>query len=74
MNTNVVLPDGTVLLCSQDYGMEHILGNLYLDTYEDILMGKKMQQIYEAANGSGNLQLLCRKCIAARIEYDWKCA
>lgn len=68
MNTNVILPDGTLLLCSQDYGMQHVLGNLYMDTYEDILNGKTMQQIYDAANGIGELDLLCRKCIAARIQ------
>lgn len=66
-DTNVVLPDGTVLLCCMDYGMKHIIGNLYLDKYEDILNGKEMMKIYEAANGLISDDLLCRNCLSARI-------
>ena len=28
LNRNVLLPDGTVLLCCMDYNMDHVLGNL----------------------------------------------
>lgn len=34
---NVVLPNGDVSLCCMDYGLKHILGNLYTEEYNDIL-------------------------------------
>jgi len=34
---NVLLPNGDVVLCCMDYGLEQILGNLYNQTYEDII-------------------------------------
>lgn len=45
---NVLLPDGTVLLCCQDYGMTHVLGNLLTGGYADL----KRDPSYE----------LCKKC------------
>jgi len=37
MYHNVMLPNGDVSLCCMDYGLEHILGNLYDQSYEDII-------------------------------------
>lgn len=34
---NVLLPNGQIIGCCMDYSMEHILGNLFEQTYEDIL-------------------------------------
>ena len=34
---NVVLPNGDVSLCCMDYGLKHILGNIYEQEYEDII-------------------------------------
>lgn len=34
---NVLLPNGDVSLCCMDYGLEHILGNLYTQSYEEVL-------------------------------------
>ena len=34
---NVMLPNGDVSLCCMDYGLEHILGNLFEQTYEEII-------------------------------------
>lgn len=34
---NVLLPNGDVSLCCMDYGMEHIIGNLYDQEYNDII-------------------------------------
>jgi len=34
---NVVLPNGDVSLCCMDYGLEHIIGNLLNQTYEEIM-------------------------------------
>jgi hypothetical protein len=34
---NVLLPDGRLSLCCMDYGLKHILGNLWEQEYEDII-------------------------------------
>lgn len=50
MYHNVMLPNGDVSLCCMDYGLKHILGNLYEQDYEDIVPENK--QCFE----------LCRLC------------
>jgi len=51
-DTNVMLPNGDVVLCCQDYGLKHILGNLFKIRFEDLLR----QKDYE----------LCHRCIYAK--------
>ena len=34
---NVVLPNGDVSLCCMDYGLKHIIGNIFEQEYDDIL-------------------------------------
>jgi hypothetical protein len=34
---NILLPNGVVSLCCMDYGLDHILGNLFTQEYDDIL-------------------------------------
>lgn len=36
MDHSVLLPNGDVVLCCMDWGLEHVIGNLLEDTYEDI--------------------------------------
>lgn len=70
----VMLPDGTLLLCCMDYGMNHILGNLYEESYEDIMNGLAMQKIEKSMFCENNDYLLCRDCESV-ILYDesaWK--
>lgn len=61
LDYNVMLPDGTVVLCNADFGMEHVLGNLLKDSYEDIMNGERMNDILEALDND-KCGLLCRKC------------
>ena len=50
MYHNVMLPNGDVSLCCMDYGLKHILGNLYEQDYEEIV--PQNNQCFE----------LCRLC------------
>lgn len=34
---NVLLPNGDVSLCCMDYGLDHIIGNLHEQSYEDVI-------------------------------------
>jgi len=37
VHRNVLLPNGDVVLCCMDYGLQHVLGNLYTSSYNSIL-------------------------------------
>ncbi len=66
LNRNVLLPDGSVVLCCNDFGMRHVLGNLLLEDYNDILQGEEMRRIKRAMIIDENLPLLCRNCFFAK--------
>lgn len=61
LNYNVLLPDGTVVLCNFDFAMKHVLGNLLEETYEEIINGESMRRIVEAMD-ENKCDLLCRRC------------
>lgn len=66
LTNNVVLPDGTLLLCNMDYGMQHVLGNLLENDYETIRSGGELYRVFDGMNGNENIDVLCRKCLLAR--------
>ena len=61
LDYNVLLPDGTVVLCCMDWGLEYNLGNLLLQSYEEIINSKTLRDLKSAMN-SEHGQILCRKC------------
>lgn len=60
----VLLPDGEVVLCCQDWGMQHVLGNLLKSSYEEILHGVEANRV-RAAMDDDSQPLLCRFCTNA---------
>lgn len=71
---SVLLPDGSLVLCCQDYGLKHVLGNLYEQNYEIIMHGNVMREIEQSMFCLNNNEILCRKCEFA-CKYDeekWK--
>lgn len=64
---NVVLPDGTLVLCNMDYGMKHVLGNIYTDDYETIRSKDEFQRVLKEMSGGADMDLLCRTCLLARV-------
>ncbi|WP_300791538.1 radical SAM/SPASM domain-containing protein [uncultured Acetatifactor sp.] len=68
LNNHVVLPDGTLLLCNMDYGMQHVLGNLLVDSYDEIRKGEEMRRVFAGIAGNQDVDLLCRKCLFAMVE------
>ena len=66
LNHNVLLPDGTVLLCCMDYGMEHVLGNLLEQSYEEILSSAEAVRVRQGMRGDGKNNILCRTCTNGR--------
>ncbi len=70
-NHNILLPDGSVLLCCMDWGMKYILGNLLTDSYESIVQGSAIRKIC-AAMGDESVRsqgFICSACTSA-IEMD----
>lgn len=61
----VLLPDGTVVLCCNDFGMQHVLGNLLTDSYESIIHGEPMRDVKRAMKLDDRVPLICRKCVYA---------
>lgn len=70
LNHNNLLPDGTVLLCDFDYGMQHILGNLLKQSYEEVLSGDEWQRVYKGMAGDLHQDILCRKCSCANSVFS----
>lgn len=68
LNNHVVLPDGTLLLCNMDYGMQHVLGNLFTNSFDAIREENEMHRVFCGINGDQSINLLCRKCLFAMVE------
>ena len=61
LQNNVLLPNGDVLLCSNDYGMKHVLGNLLSSSYNSLLLGNEIKKIKKRLQDD-SLDILCRHC------------
>ena len=70
MNNNILLPDGTVVLCCMDYGLKHILGNIFTNTFEEIMNGEEMRKVKEGMDGNETLDILCRNCSYAHAVME----
>jgi sulfatase maturation enzyme AslB (radical SAM superfamily) len=56
-NHNVLLPDGKVVLCCMDFGIRHVLGNLFEQNYEEMFMSNEIE-----AGLRGEIKILCHYC------------
>ncbi len=61
----VMLPDGSLVLCCQDYGMKHVLGNLVHQSWNEICEGAEYQKVRAGFNDD-TIDLLCRRCNVAK--------
>lgn len=69
LNHNVLLPNGDVVLCCMDYSIEHKIGNLFYETYEEIFESDKLKLIFDMMkNQTDNQKLLCRNCEYAKTK------
>ena len=58
---NVLLPNGDVALCCQDYGLKHILGNLLRQDYASIFKGEEFAKLMRGMEDE-SVDILCRTC------------
>ncbi len=61
----VVLPDGTTVLCCNDYGLTAVLGNLKTNRFEEIVQGDRFTD-YKKQMTDGKGSNICNKCVFAR--------
>ena len=70
-NHNILLPDGTVVLCCQDFGMQHILGNLLTQSYDEIMGGEEIQKLRRCMKSQKDGDCLCRHCHIAQSDFEY---
>jgi hypothetical protein len=59
---NVLLPNGEVYLCCMDYGLEHRIGNLFIDSYGELFRGGEYRRIESAMASGRDDGVICRRC------------
>lgn len=62
MDHNVLLPDGTVITCCMDYGMTGVFGNLFEQTYEEVLNSDAARAMRATLDRG---ESICRHCANA---------
>lgn len=68
LNHNVLLPNGDVVLCCNDFALRHKYGNLILNSYEEVVINSKERKfLFECLYGLVNEDILCNKC--SNIQY-----
>lgn len=68
LNHNVLLPNGDVVLCCEDYGLKHTLGNLHNSDLLSIYDSEPYRTIKRGLDDD-SIDLLCRYCHRA-IQVD----
>lgn len=58
---NILLPNGDVILCCMDFGMQHILGNLISSGYNSLFRGEEFLKIKKGWKDESS-DILCRYC------------
>lgn len=71
INHNVLLPDGRVILCSNDWSLKHVMGNLIYETYEQVMNSDEANRIREAMMNESGEFVLCRNCFQAICEGEF---
>ncbi len=62
----VALPNGDLALCCMDFGLRHIVGNIFSQHYVEILNGDKLKNILQIMLCKKNGKILCQTCEYAK--------
>lgn len=61
LKSNVLLPNGDVTICCQDFGLSHIIGNLLNNDYENLFSSNEYNLVKSNLSDEGR-DSLCRYC------------
>lgn len=64
MHHGVLLPNGDIILCCQDYGQKHNLGSLLKASYAELFSGAEYARILNGLEDE-SVDILCRHCEVA---------
>lgn len=62
LNWNILLPNGDIVLCCMDFGLKYKLGNLLVDTYDNIVNGSAMKNLKNSLKQESST-IICRNCV-----------
>ena len=65
LTSNVLLPNGDVVICCMDFGLRHVLGNLKTDSYSTIINGEERENILKGMSVGDVRKTLCYRCTEA---------
>lgn len=60
-NQNVIMPNGDVYLCCMDWSLQHKLGNLFEQSYEELYQSEEYQKIRQSMHDE-SIEAICRYC------------
>lgn len=64
LNHNVLLPNGDVVVCCNDFGLTHKYGNLLQQNYEDAVINSvERNKILQSLSGVNCESVLCDECV-----------
>lgn len=63
--SNVVLPNGLLVVCCSDFSLDHVLGDLKKQTLEEIHQSEEMRS-FNSRMRSGDKDFICNSCHYAR--------
>jgi radical SAM protein with 4Fe4S-binding SPASM domain len=62
-HSNILLPNGDVVLCCMDYGLKHIIGNLLEQPYDEIVNSTEIDSVVKSnRKETFSNDTLCRTC------------
>lgn len=67
LNHNVLLPNGDVVLCCMDFGIQNVIGNLFRQSYEEIINSNRLKEILEQLDEAHLDNTICRHCINLQV-------
>jgi sulfatase maturation enzyme AslB (radical SAM superfamily) len=67
----VMLPNCDVVLCCMDYGLKHTVGNLLMQSWQEIVNSKEYQKV-RANRFKVDGDVLCRSCVWASLTFRGK--
>ena len=59
--SNILLPNADVALCCNDYGLQHIIGNLLNQSYDSLFHSNEFRRVKAGMQDNAS-EILCRYC------------
>ncbi len=63
--TPIILPNGNVALCCMDFGLRNIIGNIFQESFKNILYSDRLQKIIAIMDLKEKGSILCHTCESA---------